>query len=63
MDYFATMISFFTTAPTEVEGSSFPTNEDTGGGSSNAYCVVAWAPGVHDQVFYYISSYGTSTLL
>ena len=51
MDYFATMISFFTTAPSEVEGSSLPTNEDTSGSQNLGYCVVAWVHGVHDQLF------------
>jgi hypothetical protein len=41
MDSFTTIISFFTTAPTQVEGSSLPTNEETSGSGGNAYCVVA----------------------
>jgi len=37
MDSFATIVAFFTTA----EGSSLPTNEESGGSGGNAYCVVA----------------------
>jgi len=40
MDSFATIVAFFTTAPT-AEGSSLPTNEESGGSGGNAYCVVA----------------------
>lgn len=49
MDSFATIVSFFTAAPT-AEGSSLPTNEETGGSSANAYCVVAWASNVRVSV-------------
>ena len=42
MDYFATTISFFTTAPTEVEGLLLPTDEERQTGTGT-YCVVAWA--------------------
>ena len=64
MDSFATIVSFFTTAPTEVEGSSLPTNEETSGSGGNAYCVVAWASGVRNQVVtYFIIMVHLSSLL